>query len=109
VYSYDILAKRLRELAFLNKGVKIALNDERGKGKEAVFEYSGGIVEFVKHLNENKERLFATPLYFEKDKDKVVVEICLQYNDSYAETFFPSSTTSTRPRAAPTSRVSVRP
>jgi DNA gyrase subunit B len=88
VYSYDILAKRLRELAFLNKGVKIALNDERGKGKEAVFEYSGGIVEFVKHLNENKERLFATPLYFEKDKDKVVVEICLQYNDSYAETLF---------------------
>jgi DNA gyrase subunit B len=88
VYSYDILAKRLRELAFLNKGVRISLSDERGKGKEAVFEYSGGIVEFVKMLNENKERLFATPLYFEKDKDRVVVEICLQYNDAYAETLF---------------------
>jgi DNA gyrase subunit B len=88
VYSYDILAKRLRELAFLNKGICITLSDERGKGKEATFEYSGGIIEFVKHLNENKERLFATPLYFEKDKDKVVVEICLQYNDTYAETLF---------------------
>jgi len=88
VYSYDILAKRLRELAFLNKGIRISLTDERGKGKEAIFEYSGGIVEFVKMLNENKQRLFATPLYFETDKDKVAVEICLQYNDGYAETLF---------------------
>ena len=88
VYSYDILAKRLRELAFLNKGIRIRLTDERGKGKEDTFQYSGGIIEFVKHLNESKERLFATPLYFEKEKDRVVVEVCVQYNDSYAENLF---------------------
>jgi DNA gyrase subunit B len=88
VYSYDILAKRLRELAFLNKGVRIKLADERGKGKEALFEYNGGIIQFVKHLNETKEVLFATPVYFEKEKDKVVVEVAVQYNDSFAESVF---------------------
>jgi len=88
VYTYDVLAKRLRELAFLNKGIRIKLLDERGKGKEAVFEYSGGIIQFVKHLNETKEVLFATPIYFEKEKDRVVVELALQYNDSYAEGVF---------------------
>ncbi len=88
VYSFDILAKRLRELAFLNKGVYIKLIDERGKGKEAIFQYNGGIIQFVKHLNETKEILFATPVYFEKDKDKVVVEVALQYNESYAENIF---------------------
>ncbi len=88
VYSYDILAKRLRELAFLNKGVYIKLVDERGKGKEAIFQYNGGIIQFVKHLNETKEVLFATPVYFEKDKDKVVVEVAIQYNESYAENVF---------------------
>jgi DNA gyrase subunit B len=88
VYSYDILAKRLRELAFLNKGIYIKLVDERGKGKEAVFQYNGGIIQFVKYLNETKEVLFATPLYFEKEKDRVIVEVAIQYNESYAETVF---------------------
>src|SRR5579859_5746474 len=87
-YSYDILAKRLRELAFLNKGIYVKLTDERGKGKEAVFQFNGGIIQFVKALNENKETLFTTPLYFEKEKDKVMVEVAIQYNESYAETVF---------------------
>jgi DNA gyrase subunit B len=88
VYSYDILAKRLRELAFLNKGIYIKLVDERGKGKESIFQYNGGIIQFVKYLNETKEVLFATPLYFEKEKDRVIVEVAIQYNESYAETVF---------------------
>ena len=88
VYSFDILAKRLRELAFLNKGIYIKLTDERGKGKESVFQYNGGIIQFVKALNESKETLFTTPLYFEKEKDKVMVEVAIQYNDSYAENVF---------------------
>jgi len=88
VYSFDILAKRLRELAFLNKGIYIKLTDERGKGKESVFQYNGGIIQFVKALNESKETLFTTPLYFEKEKDKVMVEVAIQYNESYAETVF---------------------
>ncbi len=88
VYSFDILAKRLRELAFLNKGIYIKLADERGKGKEAIFQFNGGIIQFVKALNENKEVLFATPLYFEKENDKVMVEVSVQYNDSYAENVF---------------------
>jgi DNA gyrase subunit B len=87
-YSFDILAKRLRELAFLNKGIYIKLADERGKGKESVFQFNGGIVQFVKALNENKELLFTTPLYFEKEKDQVVVEVSIQYNDSYTENVF---------------------
>ncbi len=88
VYSFDILAKRLRELAFLNKGIYIKLTDERGKGKESIFQYNGGIIQFVKALNESKETLFATPVYFEKEKDKVMVEVAIQYNESYAETVF---------------------
>ncbi len=87
-YSFDILAKRLRELAFLNKGIYIKLIDERGKGKEAVYQFNGGIIQFVKFLNETKEVLFATPVYFEKEKDKVLVEVAIQYNESYAETVF---------------------
>ncbi len=88
VFSFDILAKRLRELAFLNKGIYIKLTDERGKGKEAIFQFNGGIIQFVKALNESKENLFTTPLYFEKEKDKVMVEVAIQYNESYAETVF---------------------
>ncbi|HVZ80042.1 MAG TPA: DNA topoisomerase (ATP-hydrolyzing) subunit B [bacterium] len=84
-YSFDILAKRLRELAFLNKGIYVKLTDERGKGKEAVFQFNGGIGQFVKEINQNKEVLFATPVYFEKDKDHIMVEVAIQYNDSYAE------------------------
>ena len=88
-FSYDILAKRLRELAFLNKGLAIKLIDERGdKLKESVFLFKGGIVSFVEHLSENKMPLHNKVFYFEKEKDKVTVEVAMQYNDSYNETVF---------------------
>ncbi|MDO8488550.1 MAG: DNA gyrase subunit B, partial [Candidatus Omnitrophota bacterium] len=86
-YSYDILSQRLRELAFLNKGLKIKLNDERSD-KEAIFEFSGGIVSFVEYLNKNKNPLHNKVVYFEKLQDDVNVEVALQYNDGYAETMF---------------------
>ncbi|MSR86459.1 DNA topoisomerase (ATP-hydrolyzing) subunit B [Candidatus Woesearchaeota archaeon] len=87
IFEYDILAKRLRELAFLNKGIKIILKDEREENKETLFSYEGGIIEFVTHLNKNKEVLHA-PIYIEKEEDKTVVEIALQYNNSYNENLF---------------------
>ncbi|MDD5465602.1 MAG: DNA topoisomerase (ATP-hydrolyzing) subunit B [Candidatus Omnitrophica bacterium] len=86
-YSYDTLSGRLRELAFLNKGLKIKLADERSD-KEAVFEFSGGIVSFVEYLNKNKNPLHNKVVYFEKLQDDVNVEVALQYNDGYAETMF---------------------
>ncbi len=86
-YSYDILSGRLRELAFLNKGLKIKLEDER-TDKESVFEFSGGIVSFVEYLNKNKNPLHNKVVYFEKKQDDIIVEVALQYNDGYAETIF---------------------
>jgi len=86
-YAYDILSGRLRELAFLNKGLKIKLTDERSE-KEAIFEFSGGIVSFVEYLNKNKNPLHNKVVYFEKLQDEVNVEVALQYNDGYAETMF---------------------
>ncbi len=87
-FSTDILSQRLRELAFLNKGVTITLNDERGKEPPHVFHYEGGIVSFVEHLNQNKDVLQSHPLYHEKTRDEVEVEFALQYNDSYLENLF---------------------
>src|ERR1700736_1414985 len=81
-YSFDTLSQRLRELAFLNKGLKITLDDERN-GKKTEFRYTGGIAEFVKHLNKGKGVLHDSPLYIEGKRDQVEVEIALQYNDSY--------------------------
>src|ERR1700735_2008336 len=86
-YSYDTLAQRLRELAFLNKGLKITLDDERS-GKKAEFRFTGGIAEFVKHLNRGKQTLHDSPIYIEGKRDQVEVEIALQYNDSYTENVF---------------------
>jgi DNA gyrase subunit B len=86
-YSWDILSGRLRELAFLNKGLKIKLTDER-TDKEAVFEFAGGIVSFVEYLNKNKNPLHNKVVYFEKSQDDIVIEVALQYNDGYAETMF---------------------
>ena len=86
-YAYDILSGRLRELAFLNKGLKIKLTDERSD-KEAVFEFSGGIISFVEYLNKNKNPLHNKVVYFEKLQDDVKVEVALQYNDGYGETMF---------------------
>jgi len=86
-FSYDILSQRLRELAFLNKGLKIKLVDERSD-KEAEFEFSGGIVSFVEYLNKNKNPLHNKVIYFQKSEDNVILEGALQYNDSYSETIF---------------------
>ncbi len=86
-YHYDILQKRLRELAFLNKEVKIHLNDERS-GKQDTFAYSGGINEFVQYLNVAKTPLHSEPVYLAGEKDNVEVEFSFQYNDSYVESFF---------------------
>ena len=86
-YSYDLLSGRLRELAFLNKGLKIKLTEESSE-KEAIFEFSGGIISFVEYLNKNKNPLHNKVVYFEKLQDDVNVEVALQYNDGYAETMF---------------------
>src|SRR6266403_1690239 len=86
-YSYDILAQRLRELAFLNKGLKITLTDERSD-KSAEFRFTGGIGEFVKHLIQGQQVLHDSPVYMEGKKDTVEIEIALQYNDSYTENVF---------------------
>ncbi|MDO8675301.1 MAG: DNA topoisomerase (ATP-hydrolyzing) subunit B [Candidatus Omnitrophota bacterium] len=88
-FSYDILAKRMRELAFLNKGISIKLIDQRaGKAKENEFLFKGGIVSFVEHLSQNKTPLHNKVFYFEKEKDNTGVEVAMQYNDSYNETVF---------------------
>jgi DNA gyrase subunit B len=93
-YNYDTLAQRLRELAFLNKGLTITLTDERstdsktGEAKHSEFKYTGGIAEFVKHLNRGKQVLHDKPIYMEAEKDGVGMEIALQYNDGYSESVF---------------------
>jgi DNA gyrase subunit B len=93
-FSYDTLAQRLRELAFLNKGLEIHLTDERttdaktGESKHQEFKYIGGIAEFIKHLNKGKQVLHEKPIYMEAERDNVAMEIALQYNDAYSETVF---------------------
>ncbi len=93
-YNFDTLAQRLRELAFLNKGLLITLTDERttdpktGEPKTAQFKYNGGIAEFIKHLNRGKQVLHDKPIYMESERDGVTMEIGLQYNDAYSETVF---------------------
>jgi DNA gyrase subunit B len=93
-YNYDTLAQRLRELAFLNKGLTITLTDERatdaksGEAKHSEFKYNGGIAEFIKHLNRGKQVLHDKPIYMEAERSAVAMEIGLQYNDGYSESVF---------------------
>ena len=93
-YNFDTLAQRLRELAFLNKGLLITLTDERtteaktGEAKSVEFKYNGGIAEFIKHLNRGKQVLHDKPIYMEAERSGVVMEIGLQYNDAYSESVF---------------------
>jgi len=86
-FSWDILSQRLRELAFLNRDLKIALSDERTE-KNQVFHYSGGIISFVEHLNKNKTPIHPKPVYILGEKEDIIVEIALQYNDGYAENLY---------------------
>ena len=86
-FDIDIIAGRLRELAFLNKGLKISIKDEFSQ-KEQIFQYEGGIISFVEFLNKNKNVLHEKPIYFQKQKDTTVVEIAMQYNDSYIENIY---------------------
>jgi DNA gyrase subunit B len=86
VYSFDKLSERLREKAFLNKGIRITIKDEREEPERShEFYYKGGIAEFVKHLNKNKTTLHDKPLYFEKESDALSIEVAIQYNDGYDE------------------------
>jgi DNA gyrase subunit B len=89
VYSFDKLSERLREKAFLNKGIRINIRDEREETEKShEFYYKGGIAEFVRHLNKNKSVLHDEPLYFEHVADDLSVEVSMQYNDSYDEKIF---------------------
>lgn len=87
-YSFDTLSNRLRELAFLNKDIRITLKDERAKGKEVEFKFSGGVVSFVEFLNKNKNVLHKKVIYFTKEKDGITAEVAMQYNDGYSENIF---------------------
>lgn len=87
-FNYDTIRSRLRELAFLNKGICIRLKDERGEGRADEFHYEGGIIEFVKYLNQNKNVLTPEPLYMEGNKGASIVEVAMQYNDNYNEIIY---------------------
>jgi len=87
-FSFDTLSQRLRELAFLNEGVTITIEDERAENKRHEFSYKGGIVSFVEHLNKNKNPVHPKPIFMRGDRDKVTAEIALQYNDGYNEIVF---------------------
>ncbi|MHB9095855.1 MAG: DNA gyrase subunit B, partial [Eubacteriales bacterium] len=87
IFEFGILSQRLRELSFLNKSLKIVLKDERDD-QEKVFQHDGGIIDYVKHLNKNKDVVHPKPIYFAGEKDNTAVEISIQYNDGYAENIF---------------------
>jgi len=88
-YHFETLVQRLRELAFLNRGLKISVADQRGKKeKRHDFEFDGGVVEFVKYLNENRKPLHENPVYFQTEKDGIDVEVAMQYQDGFNETVF---------------------
>ncbi|MDY6844852.1 MAG: ATP-binding protein, partial [Thermodesulfobacteriota bacterium] len=86
-FSFDILSQRLRELSFLNKGLRISIVDERYDRKNE-FYYEGGIISFVEHVNRNKNVLQPVPIYLESEKEGMIVEIAMQYNDTYIDNMF---------------------
>ncbi len=86
--GYDIVAARLRELAYLNKGLRISFEDERSQKAPAIFEYEGGIISFVEHLNRAKKTMDGNPIYIIGEKDSNYIECAIQYNDGYSETVF---------------------
>jgi DNA gyrase subunit B len=87
-FSFDVLSKRLRELAFLNKGIRITINDERVADKRHEFCYPGGLLSYIKFLDENRTPMHPEPIYLRLNRDNVEIEIAMQYNDSYAENIF---------------------
>ena len=87
-FNFDTLKNRLRELAFLNSGITITLTDKRENSEERNFHFDGGIKSFVEHLNRKKEKINPTPIYFNGRKDDAVVEVAMQYTDSYQENIF---------------------
>jgi DNA gyrase subunit B len=87
-YDFATLAERMRETAFLTRGLKIQLTDERGEGQSVEFQYEGGIEDFVLHLNENKEAINKKPIFFEGEKEDGEVEVAMQWNNSYQESIF---------------------
>ncbi|MBF4502140.1 DNA topoisomerase (ATP-hydrolyzing) subunit B [Savagea sp. SN6] len=88
-YEYDVLALRLKELAYLNRGLRITISDEReGQEKTETFHYEGGIRSYVEHLNKNKEPLHEEPIYVEGEKDGITLEIAMQYNSGFAENLY---------------------
>jgi len=87
-YDFATLAERMRETAFLTRGLKISLTDERGEGQAVEFQYDGGIEDFVTHLNENKEVINKKPIFFEGEKEDGEVEVAMQWNNSYQESIF---------------------
>lgn len=86
-FSYDVISQRLRELAFLNKGIKIEITDKRD-GKSNVYQFDGGIISFLNYINKNKDVLHKEPIYFQMEKDDCRVEIAMQYNNTYVENIF---------------------
>ena len=87
-YSYDTLRLRIRELAFLNKGITISLTDEREEGKSESFHFAGGIIEYVEFLDKNKDKINPKPIYLEGEKNNIIVEVAMQYCDTYNENIF---------------------
>jgi DNA gyrase subunit B len=87
-YEYDTLANRLRELAFLNRGIKIIIRDKREEEKENMYYYEGGIKSYVEHLNRSREVLHEEPIYVEGEKDNISIEVALQYNDGFASNIY---------------------
>lgn len=87
-YSYEILRHRIRELAFLNRGITIDLADERGEQRKETFHFAGGIVEFINYIDKDKDKITPEPIYLEGEKDNVIVELCMQYCDTYNENVY---------------------